>query len=440
MKSRTPFFLIIIVMGIILILVVAIGFSGKAIKDGLKTGKNVAGQATTVQGLPAESLHTQTTTTYIYGSKLIASKGTTLKYHLQDNIGSNTITTNQAGQLQSRFTSYPYGKTLTRESFAGSNEKYLFTGKERDGGLDYFGARYYNPRIGQFVSIDPIQNNQPYTYSNDNPIKYVDPNGKFPLVIVGGLIAAAPAITQYLQMTVADPTTQLDLADFQNGLSSGDYVMAGFALFGLSGPACGRAIREGASDFATVVRREFIPMLTSKNYRQQVRRISELTQEIDESVQYYTANRWTDNAIIPSSTVRTDPAAAEAFQQAQDLVKRWAAEGKTSLTIDDLTQINTVLRPGEEASELGIRGMQNWDTVGHTSGTGGIDWAYAHPQQVPGLLRNWQELTDLLMSTQDPKTAARSAGNYLGKIHAFNDANGRTADATRTFLEDVGSR
>jgi RHS repeat-associated protein len=64
-----------------------------------------------------------------------------------------------------------------------------FTGKERDAetGLDYFGARYYSGAQGRFLSVDPenagAKKNDPqswnaYAYSRNNPLKYVDPDGK----------------------------------------------------------------------------------------------------------------------------------------------------------------------------------------------------------------------------------------------------------------------
>lgn len=50
----------------------------------------------------------------------------------------------------------------------------------------YLRARYYNPRIGQFVQIDSnrgtqeqIDTQQRYTYCANNQYKYVDPNGNF---------------------------------------------------------------------------------------------------------------------------------------------------------------------------------------------------------------------------------------------------------------------
>jgi len=63
-------------------------------------------------------------------------------------------------------------------------------GKERDSetGLDYFGARYYGSSIGGFTTVDPrmtIDKNvvdpqrwNRYAYARNNPLKYVDPDGR----------------------------------------------------------------------------------------------------------------------------------------------------------------------------------------------------------------------------------------------------------------------
>ncbi|MGE5411378.1 MAG: RHS repeat-associated core domain-containing protein [Clostridiales bacterium] len=59
-----------------------------------------------------------------------------------------------------------------------------FTGKERDSDtqLDYFGARYYDSEIGHWMSPDPLKDKypgwSPYNYCLDNPLKFVDPDGK----------------------------------------------------------------------------------------------------------------------------------------------------------------------------------------------------------------------------------------------------------------------
>jgi RHS repeat-associated protein len=58
------------------------------------------------------------------------------------------------------------------------------TGKEQDAtGLSYFGARYYDPAVGRFITRDPVkgglynpQTFNPYVYCLNNPLKYVDPD------------------------------------------------------------------------------------------------------------------------------------------------------------------------------------------------------------------------------------------------------------------------
>jgi RHS repeat-associated protein len=117
-------------------------------------------------------------TTYVYGQKLIAKKDSTITYNFQESIGSNTITTDDRGAIKSKFTSYPYGKTFQKESTFGGMQKYTFTGKEDDGHLMYYGARYYDPRIGKFTSVDPLSSTfANYDYANGNPLKFVDPTG-----------------------------------------------------------------------------------------------------------------------------------------------------------------------------------------------------------------------------------------------------------------------
>lgn len=56
--------------------------------------------------------------------------------------------------------------------------------EERDSGLVYAGARWYDPRIGRFMSSDPVgfSVSNPvsfnrYAYANNNPVNYFDPFG-----------------------------------------------------------------------------------------------------------------------------------------------------------------------------------------------------------------------------------------------------------------------
>ncbi|MBQ2541939.1 MAG: RHS repeat-associated core domain-containing protein [Bacteroidales bacterium] len=58
-----------------------------------------------------------------------------------------------------------------------------FTGKEHDEEikLDYFGARYLDPMLGMWISVDPArQFSSPYLYAGNgyNPVNVIDPDGE----------------------------------------------------------------------------------------------------------------------------------------------------------------------------------------------------------------------------------------------------------------------
>ena len=66
-----------------------------------------------------------------------------------------------------------------------------FTGKEKDDEteLNYFGARYLDPMLGMWTSVDPArQFSSPYLYVGNgvNPVNGVDPDGNFVNVIKNG--------------------------------------------------------------------------------------------------------------------------------------------------------------------------------------------------------------------------------------------------------------
>ncbi|MFH1381390.1 MAG: RHS repeat-associated core domain-containing protein [Chloroflexota bacterium] len=78
---------------------------------------------------------------------------------------------------------YPYGDCRNSQGTLGTDK--LFTGQRLDDtGLYYYGARYYDPTIGRFISPDTIvqkptnpQTLNRYSYVINNPLRYRDPSG-----------------------------------------------------------------------------------------------------------------------------------------------------------------------------------------------------------------------------------------------------------------------
>ena len=83
-----------------------------------------------------------------------------------------------------RFLGKLWGMILNgRSNYSFADDKYKFTGKERDTetGYDYFGARFYESRLGRWLQVDPLADKypgwNPYNYCLNNPLKFVDKEG-----------------------------------------------------------------------------------------------------------------------------------------------------------------------------------------------------------------------------------------------------------------------
>ncbi|EJL07473.1 SpvB/TcaC N-terminal domain-containing protein [Pseudomonas chlororaphis] len=116
-----------------------------------------------------------------------------LRYQLQNNLGSAVMELDSSGKIITYEEYFPYGGT---SFIAGDNatdvqlKRYRYAGKERDEvtGLYYYGARYYQPSIGRWLSADPSGPDDGlnlYCYVGDNPINFSDPNGMMRILIAG---------------------------------------------------------------------------------------------------------------------------------------------------------------------------------------------------------------------------------------------------------------
>jgi len=78
---------------------------------------------------------------------------------------------------------FPFGETFIEERTDAEYTSYLYNGKELDKetGLYYYGARYYDPRISMLYGVDPLAEKysfqSPFCYAGNNPIKFIDAFG-----------------------------------------------------------------------------------------------------------------------------------------------------------------------------------------------------------------------------------------------------------------------
>mgnify|MGYP001102095558 CR=1 FL=1 len=124
-------------------------------------------------------------------------------YH-PDHLGSSSFITNLEGEVVQHIEYVPFGEVFIEERNSVWNTPYLFNAKEFDEetGMYYYGARYYEPRLSLWMTVDPLSsydpikgsdfyidglhnggvynsfNLSPYLYCYASPIILYDPDGQ----------------------------------------------------------------------------------------------------------------------------------------------------------------------------------------------------------------------------------------------------------------------
>lgn len=118
-------------------------------------------------------------------------------YFHADHLGSSSFVSDESAKLTEHLEYFAFGETWVNENPAQPTAMpFQYGGKELDDetGLYYFGARYYNPRTQLWATPDPIlgsyldgepnggvynpANLAAYTYGFNNPVKFIDPDGR----------------------------------------------------------------------------------------------------------------------------------------------------------------------------------------------------------------------------------------------------------------------
>ena len=114
------------------------------------------------------------------------SQARILYWYHPDYIQNVDLVTDLDGEAYELFLYNPWGEQLHHWSSNSSSwtSPYRFNAKEVDPetGLAYYGARYYQNKIGVWLSVDPLAEKypdiSPYAFVANNPIFYVDPDGR----------------------------------------------------------------------------------------------------------------------------------------------------------------------------------------------------------------------------------------------------------------------
>ncbi|MGZ3182660.1 MAG: RHS repeat domain-containing protein [Telluria sp.] len=132
---------------------------------------------------------------YLHNHLLADDNRSSQTYYHTDGLGSPLFNTTATGSVVNKSYYEPYGKVA-----AGDQQTFGFGGhlNASDLGLIYMQQRFYDPVAGRFLSVDPVATGSSsdssfgrYAYANNNPYKYIDPDGRSWVLAGRGAILGA---------------------------------------------------------------------------------------------------------------------------------------------------------------------------------------------------------------------------------------------------------
>ncbi|PTT24578.1 hypothetical protein DBR28_18380, partial [Chryseobacterium sp. HMWF028] len=209
-------------------------------------------------------------------------------YNYTDHLGNTRLSYAKSGaglEIIEESNYYPFG--LKHEGYNGLTGNlaynYKYNGKElQETGMYDYGARMYMPDLGRWGVVDPLAETSrrwnPYTYAYDNPIMFIDPDGREAQGCCGNLWNLAKTyysgMYQGVKQVVTHPIESAkSLASnpggaLKSGISKSTNLMASVAAFPaiagasvrkgdatvagkIAGKALGTAVIEGGAAIAT---------------------------------------------------------------------------------------------------------------------------------------------------------------------------------------------
>jgi RHS repeat-associated protein len=159
--------------------------------DGQRVARVDAGGMTVYVGdILEKNVTTGETTTYYYASaqRIALRRGGQVYYVHTDHLGSASVVADGQGNQVGEMRYLPYGQA--RHAWGSMPTRRHFTGQREEAslGLYDYGARFYSPSLGRFISADIIvpgagnlQTFNRYAYAENNPLRFIDPSGFDPL-------------------------------------------------------------------------------------------------------------------------------------------------------------------------------------------------------------------------------------------------------------------
>jgi len=165
----------------------------------------------------------------------------------QDALGTVLGLSDAKGRISVRYIYDAFGNS-THQEVQALAQPLRFTGRPLDSttGLYDFRARFYDPKLGRFISRDPVLGNiddpvslSPYLYVRNNPLRYVDrsgaapesplllPSGRTPSLLPGGSspLALSPGVSP-LSLPAGSPSLSLPPGRTPLALPSGNHPLA----------------------------------------------------------------------------------------------------------------------------------------------------------------------------------------------------------------------